>query len=79
MIVIIFINYLIARQMPKEPWQDNLLFARIRITRAILKLLEADESAAYQSVCEHFGSEADAERALLYEFFYINPKFAKNI
>ena len=42
-------------------------------------MLEADESAAYLSVCEHFGSEADAERALLYGFFYIKPKFAKNI
>ena len=41
-------------------------------TRDILKLLAEDKTAAYQNVCEDFALKADAEIALLYDFYSIS-------
>ena len=40
-----------------------------RIRRAILKIAEASETAAYSAVCEDFEGEQDAKRAALGDFY----------
>ena len=55
-----------TRQMPKEP---HLYKNKNRIRRAILKIAEASETAAYSAVCEDFASEQDAKRAALGDFY----------
>jgi hypothetical protein len=52
--------------MPKEPHRYQ---NKNRIMRAILKIAEASETAAYSAVCEDFASEQDAKRAALGDFY----------
>ena len=55
--------------------QDKSIFAKYKACRAYetaLELLAEGKTAAYQNVCEDFALKADAEIALLYDFYSIS-------